>query len=253
VRRDYPNYDVWFESIELPKFAIGQMLGELWVTYSDWAADTNGKFRLTPKRWATLADNSFLHVTVEVDIVTTGRRYPQILVSDRAWPIQNQLVNGATLVFQPFNDPPQRLDIELCDHRVWEVNNQCPRFQMENGGAFGQPWRPLPEVNEHMGVDRRARIDAYASTRRAYIFLDGQPYGCANLPNGVMPAGPVTVTFGDVLYHSGIDVPDPPFGFHRAHLFVETRRHFDEIGFQGGVAAPIWDETLIPCTSTMVP
>src|SRR6202011_3815485 len=164
----------------------------------------NGKFRLTPKRRASLSANSFLHVTMEVDIVTTGRRYPQILVSDRDWPIQEQLINGTTLVFQSFNDPPQRLDIELCDHRVWEVNNQCPRFAMENG-ASGQPWRPRPEVNEHMGVDRRARIDAYAATQRAYIFLDGQAYGCANLPAGRMPAGPVTVTFGDVVYHSGVD------------------------------------------------
>jgi len=253
VRRDYGNYDVTFYSIELPKFAVGQMLGELWVTYSDWASDTNGKFRLTPKRWASLAANSFLHVTMEVDIVTTGRRYPQILVSDRSWPIQEQLVNGETLIFQTFADPPQRLDIELCDHRVWEVNNQCPRFQMENGFTFHAPWRPQPEVNERMGVDRRARIDAYASTQRAYILLDGQPYGCVNLPAGKMPAGPVTVTYGDVLYHSGVDVPDPPFRFHRAHLYTETRRHFDEIGFKSGVAAPSWDEGKIPCTSTMVP
>jgi hypothetical protein len=253
VRRDYANYDMTFYSIELPKFAIGQMLGELWVTYSDWAADTNGKFRLTPKRRATLAANSFLHVTMEVDIVTTGRRYPQILVSDRDWPIQEQLVNGTTLVFQSFNDPPQRLDIELCDHRVWEVNNQCPRFPMENAAAPNLPWRPQPEVNEYMGVDRRARIDAYASTQRAYLFLDGQPYGCANLPAGRMPAGPVTVTFGDVLYHSGIDVTDPPFAFHRAHQYTETRRHFDEIGFKSGVPAPLWDEAKLPCTATMVP
>jgi hypothetical protein len=68
-----------------------------------------------------------------------------------------------------------------------------------------------------------------------------------------MPAGPVTVTFGDVLYHSGIDVTDPPFVFHRAHQYTETRRHFDEIGFKSGVPAPLWDEAKLPCTATMVP
>ncbi len=251
VRRDYQSYDVGFYSVELPKFAIGEMLGELWVTYSDWASDTNGKFRLTPKQWTTLAADSFLHVTMEVDIFGTGRRYPQILVSDRSWPVQEQLVDGATLVLQTFYDAPQRMDIELCDHRTWEVNNQCPRFPIENG-RFDLPWRPQPEVSEHMGVDRRARIDVYASTERAYLFLDGQAYGCASLPPGRMPAGLVTVTFGDVLYHSGVDVPNPHFRFHRDHLKTETRRHFDEIGFISGVPAPPWDESLIPCPTNLV-
>src|SRR5262249_40469031 len=126
----------------------------------------------------------------EVDIVGTDRRYPQIFVSDRGWPVQDQLVDGASLVFQTFNRGPQRLDIELCDHRTWETNDQCPRFAVENGFDLDGPFRPQPEVNEHMGIDRRARIDAYASTRKAYLFLDGQPYGCADLPAGQMPPRP---------------------------------------------------------------
>ena len=253
VRREYENYDVGFYSVELPKFAIGTMLGELWVTYSDWASDTDGKFRLTPKRWATLAADSFLHVTMEVDIFGTDRRYPQILVSDRSWPVQEQLVDGATLVFQTFSTAPQRMDIELCDHRNWEVNDQCPRFVVENGHDLSGPFRPQPEVSEHMGVDRRARVDVYASTLRAYLFLDGLAYGCADLPEGQMPAGPATVTFGDALYHSGVDVPDPYFRFHQEHMHLETRRHFDEIGFISGVAAPPWDESLLPCAANPVP
>jgi len=253
VQRDYPNYSVSFYLIELPKFAIGQMLGELWVSYSDWASETNGKFRITPKQWATLSGDSFLHVTMEVDVVGTDRRYPQIFVSDRSWPIQEQLVDGTTLVFQTFNPAPQRMDIQLCDHRTWETNDQCPRFVVENGADLDGSFRPQPEVSEHMGIDRRARIDAYASTSRAYLFLDGQPYGCADLPSGTMPAGPVTVTFGDVLYHSGIDVPDAYFRFLQEHLRLETRRHFDEIGFISGVPAPPWNESLIPCADNPVP
>src|SRR5262249_415337 len=92
------------------------------------------------------------------------------------------------LVFQTFNRGPQRLDIELCDHRTWETNDQCPRFAVENGFDLDGPFRPQPEVNEHMGIDRRARIDAYASTRKAYPFLHGQPH--ASPPRGTLVAAP---------------------------------------------------------------
>jgi hypothetical protein len=68
-----------------------------------------------------------------------------------------------------------------------------------------------------------------------------------------MPAGPVTVTFGDVLYHSGVDVPAPPYTFHQMYMSTETRRHLDAIGFKSGVAKPDWDETRLPCTSTLRP
>jgi hypothetical protein len=35
------------------------------------------------------------------------------------------------------------------------------------------------------------------------------------------------------------------------HMTFETRRHFDELGFKSGVAAPTWDETKVPCSSTI--
>lgn len=253
VHLDAPRYDVWFYSIENSPFlqGIGAMFGELWVTYSDWASDTGGKFRMTPKAKGALAADAFLHVTMEVDAITTSRRYPQILVSTLDSPVQTQLSQGTTLIAQTFDEVPPRLDLEVCDHRDWDVNNQCPRLPMENGFDPAAPLRPQPEVAESTGVDRRARIDLYASTQKAYLFLDGRPWGCAVLPAGVFPAGPVTVTFGDVVYHSGVDVGDPPYRFHAEHLKTETRRHFDELGFTSSVAAPAWDEALIPCATTL--
>jgi hypothetical protein len=110
----------------------------------------------------------------------------------------------------------------------------------------------VPVIGELYGVDRRVRFDVWASTTRLYASLDGQPLACANLAVGV-PAGPVTVTFGDVLYHSGADLQQPPepYDFHMRHMTFETRRHFDELGFKSGVAAPTWDETKVPCSSTI--
>jgi len=80
------------------------------------------------------------------------------------------------------------------------------------------------------------------------MFLDGQPYGCANLPTSSVPAGPVTVTFGDVLYHSGVD---HTYAFTSKALQVSTRRHFDNLGFKSGMAAPPWDEKRMPCVSQL--
>jgi hypothetical protein len=57
------------------------------------------------------------------------------------------------------------------------------------------------------------------------------------------PEGPVTVTWGDVLYHSSVD---HTYAFHTAHMQIETQRHFDNLGFSSGVAAPAWDTKLIP-------
>jgi len=54
------------------------------------------------------------------------------------------------------------------------------------------------------GYDPRA-VDVYASTSRVYVFMDGKPAACAVLPEGRMPAGPVTVAYRAVIYHCGID------------------------------------------------
>jgi len=259
-RFDTPVYDVDFETMDMPYMAIGPMLGELWVTYADWASDTNGKLRLTVKQPTTVSGSTFLHATAEVDAVTTSRRYPQILVSTAAIPVQDNLASGVTVLMQTFGEWPPRVDLQVCDHRTWDVNNQCPYFLLdrETEDPFGVlPLMPHSEVGDQGGVDRRVRLDLYVSTSRAYALLDGAPWGCANLNTATstdagVPSGSVNVTFGDVLYHSGVDVVDPPYTFHRAHLYTETRRHFDALGFQSGVAAPAWDETALPCSSTLI-
>jgi hypothetical protein len=78
------------------------------------------------------------------------------------------------------------------------------------------------------------------------LFLDGAPYGCADLPGGAAPSGSVTVTWGDALYHSGVD---HTFAFHTAHMMIEQSRHYDNLGFSSGVSAPTWDETRLPCAA----
>jgi len=119
---------------------------------------------------------------------------------------------------------------------------------------------------EHAGMDRMTRFDAFISTQRLYVFMDGAPAGCTQYPTGWnMQPGPVTVTFGDVLYHEL--APDAVCGgprlfqFGHEHQCTETTRHFDDLGFKSGVPAPAtgpaavlgaaftWDETRLPCAS----
>lgn len=248
--------DVSFHSIEPEAWALGAVEGELWAAYADWASDTNGKVRITPKKKAQLADRDFLHASMEVDLWATGRRYPQLWISSHPVPVQDTMEEGVTLNLQTFGGWPTSLQLQLCDHQKWDVNAQCPVLAYEKESFDGEPWPPQPTVGEHAAVGRKGRLDLYVSTSRAYVFLDGAPYGCADLPAGALAAGEVSVTYGDVLYHSGVDEPvvgSDYYVFHRDHQLTETRRHFDDLGFRSHVPAPSWDESRFPCTAELSP
>jgi hypothetical protein len=96
------------------------------------------------------------------------------------------------------------------------------------------------------------RFDVYVSSQRAYLFVDGAPVGCSQYPSVVTLGGPVTVTFGDVIYHEGapdelVCATDKPFTYMHEHQCNETERHFDDLGFKSGVSAPPWNEAIYPC------
>jgi hypothetical protein len=246
-----PTWDIHFQNVDTNIFSYGAMGGEWWSVFSDWASDTNGKMRMTPTTKATLTADAYLHVTMEVDATTTGRRYPQILISDREAPVQNSLEQGKTIIVQTFKNWPHTYEVQVCNHRTWDVNNQCPSYELYKLTSEGMTFlSPQDEVGEHVAPSHKARFDVYASTRRIYLFLDGKPHACANLPTAAVPSGPVTVTWGDVLYHSGVD---DVFAFHKAHLQTEMRRQFDNLGFSSAVAAPDWDTNRFPCVAEISP
>ncbi len=262
-RLQSPTWDLTFHNIESGPtpgsglFTYGAAFGQLWVNYADVAADTNGRVRLTAREKATMSDDAYVHVTMEVDAISTGRRYPQLLISDRDAPIQYTLPQGRTLVIQPRGettawwDFPVDYELQVCKHRNWDVNDQCPVYDLHKlATAAGNRLAPHAELGDAITADRGVRFDVYASTNRVYLFLDKQPYGCAILPADAAPTGPVTVTYGDVLYHSAVD---HVFAYHAAHLQTDTRRHFDNLGFSSGVAAPAWDETRLPCVGAITP
>lgn len=260
-RENSANWDLTFESAD--HYSFGKELGQLWVSMADVGADVGAKLRMTPSLKGKITADSFLHVTMQVDSFTTGRRYPQILISDQQAPVQERIPKGRTYIVQSFGTWPPTYEFQVCDNRDWDVSFQCPRFDFQrtldpNDSDKIKSLNPSPDVGEHMGIDRPTQFDVYVSSKRAYLLLDGLPFGCANLPatgmdskgvalNPQGPTGDVTVTFGDVLYHSGVD--DGTFSFHLNHLQVESRRHFDNLGFKSGTAAPAWDETRFPCTS----
>jgi hypothetical protein len=186
---------------------------------------------------------------MEVDTVSTQRRYPQLLIGDVKWPVQDNLEQGSTVIVQTFGGITQALDVQLefCDHRTWDVNNQCPMYdlyKLKDGAS--EFLAPHVEINGLNGADRTVRFDAYVSTTRVYVYTNGIPFGCADLPEGKLQAGPGTVTFGDVLYHSGVDL-EAWYPFHKEKMQTLTSRHFSNLAFSSGVAAPPWDETVMPC------
>jgi len=246
-----PTFNVQYHTVATDEFTIGALFGEMWATYGDWAADTNGKLRFTPKTRATLGADTFVHASMEVDMVSTQRRYPQLLISDQDWPVQDNLEKGATVLVQTFGGitMPIEAQIQFCDHRTWDVNNQCPLYDLQTlGEGDARFLSPRPEINGFSGVDRTVRFDVYVSTSRAYLFTNRQPYGCVDLPAGKLSAGSATVTFGDVLYHSGADL-EAWYPFHLAKLHNVTSRHYSNLAFSSNLAAPAWDEARIPCVS----
>jgi hypothetical protein len=252
--------------------AIGPVLGELLTGQGDGGAGCH--LRITPRTIAPkIAGDTFLHVTMESDVPSTGRRYPQILITTvqnvelgtiktpNMTPIQERLADGSTIIVQPFGDRGSEqgqiveLQLEFCDHFHWNVNAQCNRANI-TGHKVGvdsdtAKWLPVPVLGEVAGYDRRVKLDVYASTDRVYLFADDKPAGCGVLPAGKMPAGDVTVAFGSVIYHSGIDesvtdAKSPQQYLHRYSL-SHTDRHFDNLGIELKTAAPKWDDQLLPC------
>jgi hypothetical protein len=222
---------------------------------------------------------------MEVSSFSTGRRYPQIFVTQQDFPtaiwllertpegVTNPNIQSA-IALQPIDAAVGRpvMELEVCHQRHWQVNDHCPWFLLEKidppspakvGGN-----NPHPDLFDRLQDDRSLRFDLFLSTQKAYVFLDSLPYGCADLANrktvlasgaAIDPpptpptAGPVTVSFGDVEYHAGAEsgyfqIYSP---FHLAHQLYETVRHFDYIAYSSNVPAPPWDEHAHPCATQM--
>jgi hypothetical protein len=154
-----------------------------------------------------------------------------------------------SIIVQPFGGYHE-LQIQICDQRGWGVSAQCPQANIygNHAGNYSEmweaPWLPVPVLGDITGYDRPVQFDVYASTERVYVFVDDKPAGCAVLPTGKMPEGPVNVAFRGVLYHSGIDesvVPDDS-GQQYLHRFSLSHfdRHMDDLGIDKSVPAPAW-------------
>ena len=240
----------------------GYFLGQLWTVFDDASGDTTGKIRFTNRQLANISSdpNQYLHATMSVNMVSTNRRYPQLIVSDQMAPVQEGLGNpdNNTILFQSIQQAT-RFEMQaihgLVNGKGWDVNNQAPEHEFAR-----VDYSALPAVVisndiapiEHIGVDRMTRFDVYVSSQQVYFFADGIPLGCSQYPSGFSLSGPVTVTIGDVIYHEG--APDEhicttiqPFPFLHEHQCTETVRHFDDVAFKSGVPAPAWDSSVHPC------
>jgi hypothetical protein len=209
-----------------------------------------------------MAADSFLYATMQVDGYTTSRRYAQLLISDTSiqpLAIDRNIAAGKAVIIQTFPmggaDWPLRSQVETCNMTLWEVDAQCvstPDFHavLDPNDPMGNPkaLEPNDELGELMaGLDQSMRLEAYVSTQRAYLFFNGKPYGCGDLPSGSVPTGKVNVAFGNVLYHSSADDDAVPPWFLQSQYAHMTIRKFDNLGFKSGMSAPQWDETRLPC------
>ena len=247
-----PRESLHFQFIDAAHVGVSD--GELWLSLMDAGASTNGKFRYTPLATTTVDRSSYLHATMTVDFFSSDRRYPQMFITDQrvAMPIQaspggdggQNLEAGAGILIQGFGDAPTSIQVQYCDGRPWDVNNQCPLVDLEQPLADDR-WPSGRPVKATGSLFYRNRVDAFVSAARVYVFLDGRPYGCADLPGTFSYRdGESRVSFGHVLYHSGIDVEGDAFPFHGAHQKIVTQRRFDNLAFRAGAEVPSWPVTL---------
>ena len=259
---DFSAYNLGDDKAQI--LSYGYFMGQLWEAFDDMGSDVTGKVRFTALQTATVDTdpNVFLHATMSVDIVSTDRRYPQLIISDQPAPVQEGLENpdNNTLVFQAIQGPATRIELQaihgLVNGRMWDVNNQAKNHVLvrpDLSDAANVQIAADPAIDQHMGVDRLTRFDVYVSSNRAYLFLDGLPAGCTRYPDGLALSGKkVTVTIGDVLYHEGaadelVCYHQKPFPFLHEHQCAQTKRHFDDMAFKSGVPPPAWNEAIFPC------
>jgi Repeat of unknown function (DUF5648) len=253
-------------------FTYGQFLGQLWDAFDDTGQDVTGRVRFTALQSTTVTSDTYLHVTMSANTVSTQRRYPQIIVTDQPPPIDcfSDGCNGVgtassnSLLIQTIEGPSLRLETQaiagLVNGAQWNVNNQAPAHELLDfdnldltvAGANMGADPPF----EHGGMDRMTRFDAFISSQRLYVFMDGAPAGCTTYPSAFKLSGKVTVTFGNVVYHETADMSamNPRLmSFIQRHQYTETSRQYDDLGFKAGVSRatdPLlgtWDETRLPC------
>jgi hypothetical protein len=137
------------------------------------------------------------------------------------------------------------------------VSQQCARANIY-GYHAGDPnltwkekWLPVAVAGDYAGNDRLVKWDIYASTKRVYFFLEDKPAGCAVLPEGKMPAGPVNVIFGAAGYHIDVDAfvqpADSRHQYWKRYSLAHIDRKMDDLGVKNGATLPAWDESRIPC------
>jgi hypothetical protein len=262
---DVGGYSLDKTSDTIYVFAYGVFLGQFWTAFDDTGQDVTGKVRFGPTQKANVAADSYLHVTWSVDIVGTGRRYPQLIISDQDIPVEKGFAdpNNNTLLIQTIGGTSMRLETQaihgLVNGNPWAVNNQEHEHRLIDydnwSDASMLPEPPSGSPFELAGMDRMVKFDAFVSSSRLYVFMDGAPAGCTQYPaNGFNLNGAVSVTFGDVLYHEGAEdelvcAQEKPYVFLHNHQCIETKRHWDDLGFKSGVGAPQWDETKFPCSA----
>ena len=143
-------------------FTYGQFLGQLWEAFDDVGSDVTGKVRFTARKKGKIDPDpgKYLYATMSVGIVSTDRRYPQLLISDQDAPVNEGMANpkNNTLLVQAIHGPSMRIEVQaihgLVNGNPWDVNNQAPAHPIIDYDNWPDP---STRAAERLGV--RARGD----------------------------------------------------------------------------------------------
>lgn len=196
---------------------------------------------MSPAKFAQFSGGRILHITMEVDGHTDGRRWVGFALAPANDPVQTWYPSDNV----PINKTDRALFVEIHDNVV-SANLYAGRRKNGNdnhisiAAAAGQGtymgYRLVGNYQYGRGLDNRSRFDLYVSDKHFAVFEDGRKIYDYNFPTP-LPFTTARVYYTHYLYHTGNEILElrqyHPFEtFWIADMPWSDERHWDNMGFE---------------------
>jgi len=202
-----------------------------------------GSMSMSPNQTVDLSAGKVLHVTMEVDLHESGRRWIGIELAP---------ANDPLTAFDPNSDPLNQSDKALfldyfpgdCALNIFtgpSAGAGSPPKWLPLWGALGQANSTCDTSNLYWGggginLVNRGKLDLFVTQTHAALFINGQLIIESTIPGG-LPFTQARVNFTHYVYHTANDVNElqqyrPWETFWLDYYRFSDERHWDNMGFE---------------------
>lgn len=202
-----------------------------------------GSMSMSPNETVNLASGNVLHVTMEVDLHESGRRWMGIELAP---------ANDPLTAFQTFSDPINQSDKGLffdyepstCDLELYSgpsAGAGSPPKDQHIWGGIGNSVQACAYSNFYWGglginLDNRGRLDLFISQTHAALFINGELAIESAIPGG-LPFTQAKLYYTHYVYHTTNDLGElqqyrPWETFWINYYSWSDERHWDNMGFE---------------------